>query len=127
MHRSQLGGLIIDCQTEDLAAAAEFWRRALGRRVRPSPDPIDRGYVVLDTGANELHIEVQKVDHPSRVHLDIETDDIEAELRRLEALGARRVRQVHDWWVMEAPTGHRFCVVQAQGSSFAEEANRWED
>jgi predicted enzyme related to lactoylglutathione lyase len=127
MHRSQLGGFIIDCQTEDLAAAAEFWRRALGYRVRPSRDPVDNGYVVFDTAEDELHIEVQKVDHPSRVHLDVETDDIEAEVRRLEALGARRVRQVHDWWVMEAPTGHRFCVVRAQGSSFAEEANRWED
>jgi len=127
MHHSRLGGIIIDCQIEDLAAAAEFWRRALGYRIRTSLDPVDSGYLIFDTAEDELHIEVQKVDHPSRVHLDIETDDVEAEVRRLEALGARCVRQVHDWWVMEAPTGHRFCVVRAQGSSFAEEANRWED
>jgi hypothetical protein len=44
---------------------------------------------------NDLHIEVQQVQHESRVHLDIETDDIEAEVKRLESLGARRIRQVH--------------------------------
>jgi hypothetical protein len=72
-----------------------------------------------------LSIEVQAVDHPSRVHLDIETDDIEAEVRRLEALGARRIAAVNTWWVMEAPTGQRFCVVRVQTSHFAERARQW--
>jgi hypothetical protein len=72
-----------------------------------------------------LSIEVQKVDHPSRVHLDIETDDIEAEVRRLEGLGATRVRQVQTWWVLEAPTGQRFCVVSASSPRFEEQASRW--
>jgi hypothetical protein len=65
------------------------------------------------------------VDHPSRVHLDIETDDIEAEVRRLESLGARRVKQVETWWIMEAPTGQRFCVVRAASPQFAEQASMW--
>ena len=69
---------------------------------------------------------MQQVEHPSRVHLDIETDDIEAEVRRLEALGAKRLKQIRTWWVMEAPTGHRFCVVRPQGATFASEANRWD-
>ncbi len=68
---------------------------------------------------------VQAVDHPSRVHLDIETDDIEAEVERLEALGARRIAHVKGWWVMEAPTGHRFCVVRPQRPDFEERANDW--
>ena len=72
----------------------------------------------LDTAADELHVEVQQVQHPSRVHLDIEADDIEAEVRRLEALGARRVGAVRTWLVMEAPTGHRFCVVRVQRADF---------
>jgi hypothetical protein len=72
-----------------------------------------------------MHIEVQAVTHPSRVHLDIETDDIEAEVRRLEALGARRVAQVKTWWVMEAPTGHRFCVVRNSSPGFAQQARQW--
>ena len=126
MHRSQLAGFIIDCQTDDLEAAAEFWSQALGLPQRPSQNPEDAGYAVLKTGPNDLHIEVQRVDHPSRVHLDIEADDIEAEVRRLEALGARRVKQVRTWWVLEAPTGQRFCVVRPQRANFAAEANRWD-
>ena len=66
------------------------------------------------------------VTHDSRVHLDIETDDLEAERARLEKLGARLVARVKSWIVMEAPTGHRFCLVRAQRSGFNEEANRWE-
>jgi predicted enzyme related to lactoylglutathione lyase len=126
MHRSQLAGFIIDCQTDDLEAAATFWSRALGLPRRSSKSEEDTGYALLETKPNGLHIEVQKVDHPSRVHLDIEADDVEAEVRRLEALGAKRVKQIRTWWVMEAPTGQRFCVVRPQRANFAAEANRWE-
>jgi predicted enzyme related to lactoylglutathione lyase len=126
MHRSQLAGFIIDCQTDDLETAAGFWSRALGLPRRASSSPEDSGYALLETAPNGLHIEVQKVDHPSRVHLDIEADDVEAEVRRLEALGAKRLKQIRTWWVMEAPTGQRFCVVRPQRANFAAEANRWE-
>jgi predicted enzyme related to lactoylglutathione lyase len=125
MHKSRLGGFIIDCQTDDLKGAAEFWSAALGLSIRPSDHPEDRGYAVLATAPNDLDIEVQKVDHPSRVHLDVETDDIEAEASRLEKLGAKRVAHIKSWWVMEAPTGHRFCVVRPKRSEFANEANVW--
>ena len=125
MHRSRLGGLIIDCEVEDLDAAADFWGRALGYAVGENTDPEDENYVPLDSRKDGLHVEVQRVSHPSRVHLDIETDDIEAEVRRLEALGARRVVQVRTWWVMEAPTGQRFCVVRPQTGNFAATANEW--
>jgi predicted enzyme related to lactoylglutathione lyase len=126
MHRSRLGGFIIDCKTEDLQAAGRFWGAALGLSVRSSGKPEDANYVKFVTASNDLDIEVQKVDHPSRVHLDIETDDIEAEVERLEKLGAKRVARIRSWWVLEAPTGHRFCVVAAKRSEFATEANRWE-
>jgi hypothetical protein len=124
-HKSKLCGFIIDSRTDDLGAAAEFWGRALGMQVMPLPAEEGEKYVRLVDRHSELHIEVQKVDHPSRVHLDIEADDIEAEVRRLEALGARRVAQVHGWWVMEAPTGHRFCVVRKSSASFDAQANEW--
>lgn len=124
MHRSRLAGFIIDCNTDDLPAAARFWGAALGMEVRDLPEQEGR-YIQLVEPSGQLHVEVQSVSHPSRVHLDIETDDIEAEVRRLEALGARRVEKVHTWWVMEAPTGQRFCVVRPQGDAFAERANRW--
>ena len=127
MHRSRLGGFIIDCHTENLEEAAEFWSRALGFDIKPSSDPDDKNYVLLDTGENDLHIEVQKVDHPSRVHLDIAADDIEAEVRRLEQLGATRVKKVSSWWVMQAPTGHRFCVVHPEQPDFIRDATEWQD
>jgi predicted enzyme related to lactoylglutathione lyase len=123
MHKSRLAGFIIDCHTDDLDAAARFWSQALGYGLRP--DASQPGYRLFDTRPDELHIEVQKVDHPSRVHLDIEADDIEAEVRRLEKLGARRIAQVQTWWVMEAPTGQRFCVVRVQRSDFAANAHSW--
>jgi catechol 2,3-dioxygenase-like lactoylglutathione lyase family enzyme len=126
MHRSRLGGLIIDCQTDDLEVAEAFWTHALGFDTASSSNPEDEGYVILDTGPDEPHIELQSVNHPSRVHLDIETDNVEAEVSRLEKLGARRLEKVRDWWVMEAPTGHRFCVVVAEKPSFRDKANIWQ-
>ena len=68
---------------------------------------------------------VQEVSHASRVHIDIETDDLEAEVKRLEALGAKRVSFVKRWWVMEAPTGQRFCVVRPQRADFDAGATCW--
>ena len=113
MHKSKLAGFIIDCQTDDLPSAANFWGNALGMEIRALPAAEGEKYVRLVDPSGDLHVEVQSVSHPSRVHLDIETDDVEAEVRRLEVLGATRVAQVHSWWVMEAPTGQRFCVVRA--------------
>ena len=125
MHRSRLAGLIIDCDTDDLDKADAFWSKALGFPVKASSDPIDEHYVHLDSGALGLHVEVQRVAHPSRVHLDLVTNDLEAEVSRLERLGARRVQFVHSWWVMEAPTGQRFCVLPTQKP--LEDGNPWPD
>ena len=111
-HRSRFAGFIIDCQTDDLDAAADFWSQALGMTIadRQAGDDTAQYQLFGDTPAG-LQIEVQKVDHASRVHLDIEADDIDAEAARLEELGAKKVAFVKRWWVMEAPTGQRFCVV----------------
>ena len=125
MHKSKLCGFIIDCRTDDLAAAAGFWSGALGMPQRELPGSEGEVYRRLDDTYHGLHIEVQKVDHTSRVHLDIETDDIDAEVLRLEKLGARRVQQIKTWWVMEAPTGQRFCVVRASSPAFEELATAW--
>lgn len=110
MHRSRLAGFIVDCQGTDPDAAADFWGAALGML----PGAREAEYRILDAGARDLHVEVQRVAHASRVHLDIESDDVEADVRRLEALGARRIEQRNTWWVLEAPTGQRFCVVRAK-------------
>lgn len=113
MHRSRLSTFVLDCKTADLDAAADFWSRALGRawKMEPDHDPL---YRELDAGGDEPMLLVQRVEHDSRIHLDIEADDQEAEARRLEALGARRIAWVRNWFVMEAPTGQRFCVVKPQ-------------
>lgn len=123
MHKSRLAGFIIDCQTDDLDEAARFWGAALG--YKPKPEQPEPGYRELDAGRDHLHVEVQTVNHASRVHLDIETDDLEAEVSRLEKLGARRVEFVKRWWLMEAPTGQRFCVVRPQRSDFEQRATAW--
>jgi predicted enzyme related to lactoylglutathione lyase len=128
VHKSRLAGFIIDCHTDDLDRAAVFWSQALGYGLKQSSaGEEDAQYKLLDTPSDDLHIEIQKVEHPSRVHLDIEADDIEAEVTRLEKLGAKRVAQIRTWWVMEAPTGQRFCVVRVQRSDFAENANTWDE
>ncbi len=128
MHKSRLAGFIIDCETGDLDAAAKFWSAALGMPTAATADDEGTGYVPLAAQApHTLHIEVQQVKHPSRVHLDIETDDLEAEVRRLEALGAKRVGPVKRWVVMEAPTGQRFCVVRAKAPDFAQTAHPWKE
>lgn len=126
-HRSRLSGFIIDCQTDDLPAAANFWGAALGMAVRALPGAEGEKYVRLVDPDSRLHIEVQKVRHESRVHLDIESDDIDAEVTRLVALGATVVVQrVQSWTVMQAPTGQRFCVVRPTAPDFALHARRWE-
>jgi predicted enzyme related to lactoylglutathione lyase len=125
MHKSRLGTVVIDCRTGQLDEAAAFWSGALGWPAEKLADPNDANFRRLAGPPREIEVLVQSVSHPSRVHLDIETDDVEAEVLRLEALGARRVAQVKRWWVMEAPTGQRFCVVRPQRPDFASHANVW--
>jgi hypothetical protein len=50
---------------------------------------------------------------------------IDAQVKRLETLGAPRLAQVKSWWIMEAPTGQRFCVVRPQRPDFDSGANVW--
>lgn len=125
MHKSKLAGFIIDCQTSDLESAASFWSAALGMEKQRLPAAEGEKYMRLVDQQHGLHIEVQVVGHPSRVHLDIEADDIDAEVARLEALGAKQVERVHTWCVMQAPTGQRFCVVRKSSPDFDSRANQW--
>ena len=123
-HRSRLAAFVIDCKSSDVDAAAKFWGAALGRSVEQAgPDSGD--YRNLAARENEPMLLVQKVDHESRIHLDIEADDLEAEVKRLEALGARRVKFLKRWWVMEAPTGQKFCVVNPQRGPLAGKGTEW--
>jgi len=127
MHHSRFSSIIIDCRVEDLAAATEFWSKAFGKRIASLDQDGDGKYAELETSDDEPIIVIQKVAHESRVHLDIESDDIEAEVKRLEALGAKRVEFIKRWWVMEAPSGQRFCVVRKQRKEFGPHLNTWPD
>ena len=126
MNKSKLSGFIIDCKTDNLENAVNFWSAALGMPKQDLPSDADDKYMQLIDNTSELHIEVQSVEHPSRVHLDIETDNVEAEVERLKKLGAKVVNHINTWCVMEAPTGQRFCVVQQSSPSFEQMANTWE-
>ena len=117
MHHSRLCAVLIDCKTADVDEAAHFWAAALGRPV-DLDHPMSRGnYRMLATPTDEPIVEVQRVEHESRVHIDIETDDIPAEVRRLERLGATVVDGPERWVVMQAPTGQRLlrCAGTAPG------------
>jgi len=127
MHRSRIGTIVIDCQGDRLDEAAAFWSAALGSAAERPGDAGSANYRSLTVSGDEVTVLVQAVEHPSRVHLDIETDDIDAEVRRLEGLGARRVAAIKTWWVMEAPTGQRFCVVRPQRVGFPGQARTWPD
>jgi predicted enzyme related to lactoylglutathione lyase len=123
-HRSRIGVIVIDCQTTDLTPATKFWSQALG--VSGKVDD-DGKYAVLADRIGYPKVLLQSVEHAPRVHLDIETDDREAEAVRLESIGAKVVSRIKSWIVMQAPTGHRFCVVGPQGDDFPGDAARWED
>jgi predicted enzyme related to lactoylglutathione lyase len=126
MHRSRLSTFVIDCKGDDLEAAAEFWSKALHRELQPS-DPDDPGYRQLTASDDEPMLLLQNVDHDSRIHLDIEADDLDAEVARLEKLGATRIKFFKRWWLMRAPTGQVFCVVNPQRGPLAGKpnANQW--
>ncbi len=126
MHKSKLGGFIIDCRTDDLAQATDFWSKALGLPVRELPGAEGDSYRKLHDAHSGLDIEVQKVDHPSRVHLDIESDDISRpRYAAWKDWERSAVQQIQTWWVMEAPTGQRFCVVRVSSPKFEEQASKW--
>lgn len=118
--------MLIDCNTADVDAAAQFWAKALGRAVDMRHPGTRGNYRMLETPPDEPIVEIQRVTHESRVHLDIETDDIPAEVGRLEKLGATVVSRLERWVVMQAPTGQRFCVVRIQRPGFPKNANLWE-
>jgi predicted enzyme related to lactoylglutathione lyase len=126
MHRSRLNGILIDCNTDDIDTAARFWAEALGRPIDPDHPGTRGNYRMLETPENAISVQVQRVEHPSRVHIDIETDDIPAEVQRLEKLGATVHKRMERWVIMEAPSGQRFCVVRVQRDGFEKDSNAWD-
>ncbi len=122
MHRSRLTAIGIDVPAEVHEREAAFWAGALGADIERD----DEGTYLGVGHVGWVEVFAQRIgDEPARVHLDVETDDVEAEVARLEALGAERVEKVRTWWVMRDPAGLKFCVVQPQSDSFPEGATTW--
>jgi hypothetical protein len=124
-HYSTVLKVVIDVPPADHDRELAFWRDVIGQ------DLARFGFAEYHGTALHGHdfwLLVQRMDAGTpRVHLDVHTDDLEAELTRLQRLGAERVQQVHTWWVMRDPAGLLFCVLPEEpGSLNDENAHRWE-
>ncbi len=126
MHKSRLGNIVIDCKTDDLLSEAQFWSSALGYRLPDDLDAATNNFIQFATPPGEVRVIIQRVHHEARAHLDIETDSIDSEVARLERLEATVVSRNDGWVVMQAPSGHRFCVGSPYRGGFDQGANTWE-
>jgi Glyoxalase-like domain len=125
MHRSRLVGFLIDTPTEQVGAEVDFWSAALG--ATPYPAPGEEQFTVLIDAVPNLFAVVQSVEDAPRYHVDIETDDLEAEVARLTALGAVQVDRWKDAFTLRTPGGHLLCVVPIHSDPdlFASSARTW--
>jgi hypothetical protein len=125
MHRSRLVGILIDTPAAQVDAAVNFWSAALG--AQPYPAPGEEQFTALIGGAPGLFTVVQAVDDAPRYHVDIETDDLAAEVARLTALGAELVTRWKDAFTLRSPGGHLLCVVPVHSDpeTFASSARTW--
>lgn len=109
MHRSRVYAILIDTPRAEAAEAAAFWSAALGAEARPGEE--EPQFISLRGALPDLVTAVQAVDDAPRYHIDIETDDVEAETARLLGLGATQVDQWLECRVLRAPGGHLLCVL----------------
>ncbi|NKZ04496.1 VOC family protein [Actinomadura latina] len=125
MHRSRLVGILIDTPAAQAGAAADFWSAALGGQAFPAPG--EEQFTVVAGAVAGLFTVVQAVDDAPRYHLDIETDDLAAEVARLTALGAEPVSSWQEAHTLRAPGGHLLCVVPVHSDpeTFANSARTW--
>ena len=124
-HRSRLCGVLVDVPAAGYDDDVAFWSAALQRDGVPEDD--DPTYTTYGEATPGVEFMVQSVgDDRSRIHLDIETDDVAAEVARLEALGATVVDRIETWVVMRDPVGIIFCVIRVQDANrFQAEAKTW--
>ena len=125
MHRSRLATVVIDFSEEAFEEGATFWSAALGRGRVPKDHRFE-GFRGRIGGEGGVFVGVQRgMDDPQGLHLDIETDDVEAEVERLAGLGAEVKARIRGHVVMRAPGGHTFCVVPVARGDFDANAKTW--
>ena len=128
MHRSRIGVVLIDHPADVYDPAAAFWAGASGQDlVPPGATAEEDPYDALGLLGGSLKLELQRTGTgtPSRVHLDIETDDVTAETERLVELGATMVEERKGYRIMADPGGLVFCVVPVQTDDFDQHAVAW--
>jgi hypothetical protein len=110
-HTSSVDQVAIDIPGEAWQTECQFWSDLLGWPITTLTDPeFDRLEV---PSAQPLRVLLQRLDDPDgdvRAHLDLATDDREAEVARHVALGADVVAERRGWTVMRAPTGTIYCI-----------------
>jgi hypothetical protein len=107
--------LVLDCA--EPMRLAKFWREALDYRDYYAAANLA---VLVPKEGIASPLLLQRVPEPksgkNRMHLDIVVDDIEAEARRLQALGAHRIDEGVQsfggtmWVRMADPEQNEFCV-----------------
>ncbi len=126
-HYSRLCKIVIDVPAGEHDRELAFWQAATGQPLtRYDQFPEYHGGSL--PGGQDVGLLIQRLgDGQSRVHVDIHTDDLDAEVTRLEKLGARRIGQAHSWWIMEDPAGLPFCVIPDEpGTLHDGNATRWD-
>ena len=125
-HYSRLSKIVIDVPPADHDRELAFWSGATGLPLNQFDQHPE--YHGVELHGQELGLLIQLLgDGPARVHLDVHTDDLTAEMAGLEKLGAEPVQQVHAWWIMRDPAGLPFCVIpEPPGSLNESNAQRWE-
>ena len=126
MHRSRLVGVIFDTPAAQVGREVDFWSAALGAPTYSPPG--EEQFTALLGAVPDFFTVVQAVgDDSPRYHLDIETDDLAAEVARLTALGAVSLSRWKDAFAMRSPGGHVLCVVPVHSDpeTFARTAHTW--
>jgi hypothetical protein len=117
MHRILLREVVIDAPSETFAAGRDFWAAALlteARQVERYPE-----FTGLEDPASLSVVGLQDIgDGQARFHVDLETDDVAAEVARLLRLGAEEVSRGRTWVVLRDPAGLLLCVVPAESPDF---------
>ncbi|MEX0952477.1 MAG: VOC family protein [Nitriliruptoraceae bacterium] len=113
--RGHLGAVFLDVPEEHVDGEVAFWSAALAVDAgAPQGAYVPLRGVVAASG-DPLDLEVQTVGSASRIHVDLAAPDVDAEVVRLVALGARRVGVHEDWVTLSDPCGNLLCVVPTEG------------
>src|SRR4051794_27170622 len=149
MHRSRLSTILIDVPEASAGEAAALWAPAPGVPAPPVPAPGPWGgraapfgpapwgapatpvpgeeqFTSLPGALPSLTLAVQSVDDEARYHVDLETDNVDAETARLLALGAVEINRWLECRILRAPGGHLLCVIPLHSDDFADHATTWE-